>query len=409
VTQAALATKKVAANAYLPRLAEGYVRGELGLQELLTFFDSYQHLYTVGVDVNAICNLACDYCYLDAYNRSTAPNYIELERLEVFLSGCAAEGVDLIALVGKEPFADNRGVHLLQFLDSLSHHGERFRFGVVTNGTLVERVIELLPRSVAYVDVSLDGSEAINDRVRGKDVFRRAIRGINALVARGVEVWISAVMHTDNWTEPVLQEFVSSVVRETGCGRFYFSPVRNFTGGLYPFLLSYAQIAAAQQALVDISHTERGVERMILDHPYEAVWRDYFWPVLDGNPSRLSALTVDAFGNVLEQVGERAFKKLDVFPHGPWATCRIDARGEYLADVEARTYAHPESVGNIAESSPPLLHRRAMSHHLEPMMRRFLANMQRGRRARAETVALTSVSMPREPAAALPPQARLGY
>lgn len=409
MTQSAVASKKLTANAYLPRLAEGYVRGEIGLKELIKFFHAYNHLYTIGVDVNAICNLACDYCYLDAYNRSTAPTYVDLPEVESFLAACAAEGVDLIALVGKEPFADDRGPQLLRFLDSLSRGGQRFRFGVVTNGTLVVRALDSVPSSVAYVDVSLDGPEFVNDRVRGKNVFRRAVRGIRALLDQRVEVWISAVLHTHNRHPPVLGDFVRSVVGETGCGRFYFSPVRNFTGALQPFLLSYGEIASAQNALADIAESESGIDRVILDHPYEAVWRDYFWPVLDGQPSRLPSLSVDGFGNVLEQIGERTFKKLDVFPHGPWATCRIDARGEYLADVEARTYAQPESVGNVAELSPQLLQRRAMLNHLEPMMSRFLANMQRARRARTEAVALTSVSMPLEPAVPLLRQAPLGY
>lgn len=215
----------------------------------------------------------------------------------------------------------------------------------------------------------------------------------------GIELWISGVLHTGNNNAQALEELIRTVVGETGCGRFYFSPVRNFTGALQPFLLSYAQIAACQSALVDVSDRVAGVERVILDHPYEAVWRDYFWPLLDCRDSRLRSLTVDGFGNILEQLGPHAYRKLDVFPHGPWGTCRIDARGEYLADVEARTYALPTSVGNIADFEPGLLRQRAMADHLEPMLRRFLANMEATKLDCSDQIALTSVSIPVQPPA----------
>src|SRR5438094_9481189 len=96
-------SRKIEANAYLPRLAEGYVCGELTLDDLVAYFQAFAHLYTVGIDVNAICNLSCGYCYLDAYNPTSTPVYVELEHFYRFLTEVSAAGVDLIALVGKEP------------------------------------------------------------------------------------------------------------------------------------------------------------------------------------------------------------------------------------------------------------------------------------------------------------------
>lgn len=390
----AITKSKVEANTYLPRLAEGFVLGDLDFEDLLIFFREYAHLYTVGIDVNAVCNLNCDYCYLDSYNRRTAPIYADLEDIYRFVGDVAQKGVDLIALVGKEPFADERGIEVIEFLDKLSHHGELFRFGVVTNGTFIHRYIDRLPESIAYVDVSLDGVAEINDLARGVGIFQKATANMRRLISRGYQVWISSVLHRAHLKPGTLREFVTEMVSEHQCTNFYFSPVRNFTGGLQPFLLSFEEIRWLQEHLVEVAEQEQRVESIILDHPYEAVWRDYFWPLQSGAKSALDRLVVDGYGNVLDKLGINCYRKLDVFPHGPWATCRIDARGEYLPDVESRTFASPDSAGSICKERADRLFARALECHLSPMMARFLENMGHAQMLLPGRRALETVSMP---------------
>jgi MoaA/NifB/PqqE/SkfB family radical SAM enzyme len=388
-------SKKIEANRYLPALARGLVTGEFTLEQAARYFTHFAALYSIGIDTNAICNLSCNYCYLDHYNRTTAPEYIDLARLsDVLTRHCEeAENLDLIALVGKEPFADGRGVALLRHIEALSVGGTRFRFGVVTNGVLVDRYLDDIPSSISYIDVSLDGPESITDRVRGKVVFGAATRNIRRLVDRGFEVWISAVLHVESVTAQDLEQFMAYVAEDLGCTRFYFSPIRNFTGSLQERLLSFRQIAAVQDDIVAAVERLRSIERVILDHPYEAVWRDYFWNDKDA-PERLARLRIDAFGNILDPLTPRAYRKLDVFPHGPWGTCRIDATGNYLWDVESRTYAHPDAVGTVKSHTLEELHGRALNSSLIPMLERFMKNVRGNRWLSEDGVALTTVSLP---------------
>lgn len=39
-------SRKIETNSYLPRLAEGYVRQELGLDDLVAFFETYHQRHT---------------------------------------------------------------------------------------------------------------------------------------------------------------------------------------------------------------------------------------------------------------------------------------------------------------------------------------------------------------------------
>ena len=386
--------RKVAVNAYLPVLADGYARGTVTVEDLVAYFRRSAHLYSVGIDVNAICNLSCGYCYLDKCNSKTVPRYAPLSEVDRVIRSVLDAGTDLIALVGKEPFADDRGLAVLRSLDSISDGGRRCRFGVVTNGTLIDRVIDHLPPSIAYVDVSLDGLADVNDATRGRGSFARAVHGIKLLRDRGFEVWISAVLHEGTSAPRAMEAFVRTLAEEYGCGRMYFSPVRNFTGSLDPFLLSFDEIARAQDLLAGLAASVAGVEMIVLDHPYEAVWRDYFWPVRKHGRSRLDELAVDGFGNVLEPLSTTCVRKLDVFPHGPWATCRIDPGGLYLADVEARTFAQPRAVGSIEVADVWNLHRHALETQLPDLMNAFLRHMGDSSALSAFEAALTSVSMP---------------
>jgi len=382
------------ANAYLPYLGAAFVRGELSEDDLCIFFRHYAHLYTIGIDSNAACNLSCGYCYLDAYNTTTVKKYLDLEYFRAFLGQTVDSGVDLVALVGKEPFADGRGPQLLNDLDGLSRGGQAFRYGVVTNGTLIDRYFETIPKSVAYIDVSLDGPRLVTDAVRGDGVFEKATGNIRRLVDSEFEVWVSSVLHTQSCDETSLEDFVRSLVGDYGCRRFYFSPVRNFTGSLQPFLLSYEEINRVQELLANISEKISGLDLIVLDHPYEAVWRDYIFPCKSSELA--SQLMTDSFGNVLHLVSDRCVRKLDIFPHGPWGTCRVDAAGNYLSDVESRSLATPASVGSIRIREAADLHKDALKAELPPMIRRFLANMRRAVAASSTSPSLVSVSIPNE-------------
>ncbi len=302
--------------------------------------------------------------------------------------------MDLIAIVGKEPFADDRGIRVLRHLHARREEGQNFRYGVVTNGTLLERYIDELPPTISYVDVSLDGAEGKTDAMRGSGVYAKATQAIKELVKRGRDVWISSVMYADALTPKDTVDFMYRIASETGCKKFYLSPVRNFTGRLEQMLVSFRRIREMQQLIADSVLDTSIVERVILDHPYESVWRDYFAQTSSQSQSRLELLKIDRFGNVLHQLSQACFRKLDVFPHGPWGTCRVDARGEYLSDVEARTFAHPKSIGNIESNSADNLHDQAIALDLEPMLERFLQNMVRSMRHSEDDAALKTVSVP---------------
>jgi len=67
------------------------------------------------------------------------------------------------------------------------------RVNILTNGILVEEVMSILASDIERlcVQVSLDGDEVTNDRLRGTGVFRRVIMALKLLQQHGVHHWLS--------------------------------------------------------------------------------------------------------------------------------------------------------------------------------------------------------------------------
>jgi radical SAM protein with 4Fe4S-binding SPASM domain len=96
-----------------------------------------------------------------------------------------------VKITGGEPFL-KKGI--MEFLSRLSR---RHRISINTNGTLITDEIsgELARLNIDTMIVSLDSADpGINDRLRGKNSFRRTVEGIKILRKFNIPVSIAAVL-----------------------------------------------------------------------------------------------------------------------------------------------------------------------------------------------------------------------
>jgi radical SAM protein with 4Fe4S-binding SPASM domain len=145
---------------------------------------------SLDLEVTRRCNLRCDYCFV-GWSRDWQSD-LPVDVAEQIVD----EGAGLFPILhftGGEPFAY---AALLDLVDRGIARG----YGEVlinTNGTmLAPAAIERLAahRGRAALSVSLDGPEAIHDRVRGAGRFREASRAVDALIAAGVPVTVMTVV-----------------------------------------------------------------------------------------------------------------------------------------------------------------------------------------------------------------------
>ncbi len=151
------------------------------------------------------CNLQCKHCYQD-------PNYLSsdlpLDALQKILNDFEQQTIRWslkkenvrISLTGGEPLIRKDFFKLL-FL--LFRKKNLFQYGVMTNGIFLdkENVRKLKNLEIDYAQISIEGLEKINDQIRGKGSFRRAIYGAKLLKEEGLKTSLSMTVTKKNINE----------------------------------------------------------------------------------------------------------------------------------------------------------------------------------------------------------------
>ncbi|MBK7757581.1 MAG: radical SAM protein [Deltaproteobacteria bacterium] len=154
----------------------------------------------VSVNLTLQCNLKCVMC-TTCYD---VPDELSLAEIKGILDQVALWGVRIFNPLGGEPFM--RG----DLEEILAHAIQKdFAITLTTNGTLINRrraeMLATLPPSALHLNVSIDGPEAVHDRIRGEGMFRRAMLGVERLRAADEaagndrrKILANAILHRQN-------------------------------------------------------------------------------------------------------------------------------------------------------------------------------------------------------------------
>lgn len=135
------------------------------------------------IEVTTHCNGECRHCFVHTgiSERSNLP--INLAK-EIISEGYTT-GYRNLHITGGEPLLWEG---LFDFLDCAFGIGYN-TISMNTNGTLLTEIVS--QRLAAYdcllISVSLEGSEALHDRIRGKGSYRRAVLGIEKLIGFDID------------------------------------------------------------------------------------------------------------------------------------------------------------------------------------------------------------------------------
>ncbi len=126
------------------------------------------------------CNLRCGMCYewgeKGSYKKIQHKAQLDIARILNVIKECSAFQPHY-ELFGGEPLLYP---HIEELLSAINKYGSTV--DIPTNGTLLIEYAELMIQAqVTKLWISLDGPEFINDRQRGKGVFKKVIAGIETL------------------------------------------------------------------------------------------------------------------------------------------------------------------------------------------------------------------------------------
>lgn len=205
------------------------------------------------------CNLRCRHCYQQSPTGEMSYEEIclAIDKLAGVMRCWAADyGIKVspsIHFTGGEPFVRH------DVFDLLRHARQR---GLVTsllsNGTLITSDIarKLREAEVEDMQVSLDGMEAVHDSIRGSGAFRKAISGIQNLVAEGIETNVNMTVSSLNYRElePVVQ-----LAEDLGASAVGFSRLVPCGRGkeLSMYLLTTEQLSGLSQKLTKADSSGR--------------------------------------------------------------------------------------------------------------------------------------------------------
>ena len=155
------------------------------------------------------CNLRCEHCYLSAEHAGEGEELTLIEGRDL-IRDLAGMGVPVLLFSGGEPL-------LRDDLEDLSRCARDvgLRPVVSTNGTLVDarRAQALKHAGVAYVGVSIDGTEATHDRFRAKQgAFRQAAAGLRHAAEAGLKTGIRFTINRENHQDlPAVLDLVEAM------------------------------------------------------------------------------------------------------------------------------------------------------------------------------------------------------
>ncbi len=139
------------------------------------------------------CNLNCYMCHVQ-HVRDKDNNYISMDDWKAAFKNL---NVSKMFHLGGEPFVREDMMDLIEFFDSkginqiLSTNGQN-----ITEST-AKRLAAL--KNLACIQVSLNGTEEIDGKIRGSPhSYRRTVEGIKLLKKAGIQTWIHAVILNEN-------------------------------------------------------------------------------------------------------------------------------------------------------------------------------------------------------------------
>jgi radical SAM protein with 4Fe4S-binding SPASM domain len=155
------------------------------------------------------CNAACRHCFVACDSSRTSRSEMSLAEIRALVTAFAQVGGFNVRLTGGEPTTRK---DLLAIIDSVRAEG--LRLGLNTNGLLDRPVLDgLLSHGVRDIRLSLDGPEPVNDAIRGRGSFARAVATLNRIVefnrtaAEPVQLTINVVLMRSNL--PVLEDMIA--------------------------------------------------------------------------------------------------------------------------------------------------------------------------------------------------------
>jgi len=174
--------------------------------------DSLDHLWFQVA--GTLCNIKCEHCFISCSPVNHSFEFMTFAQVSSYLEESVSRGVKEYYFTGGEPFMNK---DMFRILERTMELGPAT---VLTNGMLItpEKAdrLKIISKNSIYsleLRVSIDGyTEEMNDAIRGKGVFKKAMEGVKNLVENN---FLPIITVTKTWEnnqdEEVLNGFIDTL------------------------------------------------------------------------------------------------------------------------------------------------------------------------------------------------------
>jgi len=141
---------------------------------------------SLSVEVTTHCNSACSHCF--ARSGISKPSSLSIDLVKAIIAEGYDAGYRHLHITGGEPLLWEG---LFEVLDYVPELGYQTVF-LNTNGTLLTEDVNsrLSNYNGLSISVSLEGSEALHDRIRGKGSYKRTMESIEKVLNKNIDLFI---------------------------------------------------------------------------------------------------------------------------------------------------------------------------------------------------------------------------
>ena len=163
----------------------------------------------VGLYITNRCNLRCKYCFVNIDERFNDPARWGFSGDDVIriVDELYEMGTRWIFLLGGEPLMHKDIGRIVRHITD-----KGILLHILSNGVLVEEKIKDI-EAADGVCVSVDGGEDATDKMRGAGTFRRALKGVEVAMSRGMRVRVHAVLNKHSLGD---MEALAAMARDMG-------------------------------------------------------------------------------------------------------------------------------------------------------------------------------------------------
>ncbi|MCK5320178.1 radical SAM protein [Candidatus Parcubacteria bacterium] len=167
-----------------------------------------------NVTINRECNLRCKHCDLPPEFEESGKE-LSPDGWKKFVNDFAVINNNqkkVIAIASREPLFDKAVRQKTAAVLQASHRLNNVFAGFVTNGHYLPEFLQEYPDiKTDYMDVSLEGDERLNDKIRGQGSFKKAVAGLKLAIEKKLapKIFLASTMTDFNTQGNSITNFIN--------------------------------------------------------------------------------------------------------------------------------------------------------------------------------------------------------